>query len=137
MFYLIYVSSAIKLMDDQELLFLLKQSRDNNLRLGITGMLLYKEGNFMQMIEGEKQTVLDLYETIRKDTRHRELITIITDETDQRAFDDWSMGFRNMDKAGPLPKFHEYIEANLTLRSFEGNAVKAHQFMVFFNEANR
>ena len=55
MFYLIYVSSAIKLMHDDELLLLLEKARENNSRLGITGMLLYKEGNFMQMLEGGKE----------------------------------------------------------------------------------
>ena len=65
MFYLIYISSAVKLMNDDELLFMLEQAREKNLRLGLTGMLLYKNGSFMQMLEGDKQTVLDLYDTIR------------------------------------------------------------------------
>ena len=137
MFYLIYVSSAVKLMGDEELLLLLEQSREKNLRLGITGMLLYKGGNFMQMLEGEKQAVLELYDTIKKDSRHKDVTTIVTDEIDERNFENWSMGFHNMDKTGSLPKYDDYIKANLTLRSFQSDAQKAYRFMVFFNEANR
>jgi hypothetical protein len=49
----------------------LEQSRENNLRLDVTGMLLYKGGNFMQMLEGEKDAVLGLYEAKKRtvDTR--------------------------------------------------------------------
>ena len=55
MFYLIYASYAAKPMGDDELLFLLEQSHEKNLTLGITGMLLYKEPDFMQMLDGKKQ----------------------------------------------------------------------------------
>ena len=72
MFYLIYASHAVKPKGDDELLFLLEQSREKNLRLGITGMLLYKELNIMQMLEGEEPDVLPLYDTIRKDDRYIE-----------------------------------------------------------------
>ena len=47
------------------------------------------------------------------------------------------MGFRNMEKMDALPRFDDYLEANLALRSFEGNAKKAYRFMVLFNETNR
>ena len=137
MFYVIYVSSAVQLMDDEALLSLLQQSRKKNAELGITGMLLYKEGNFMQLLEGEEKVVLDLYETIKKDSRHKDLITIITDDIADRSFEDWSMGFQNMDKISALPNYNDYIEENLNFRAFQADALKAHRFMVFFNEANR
>ena len=136
-FYLIYVSSAVNLMNDEELLYLLGQCREGNRELGITGMLLYKEGNLMQMLEGEKPVVLDLYETIKKDPRHKDIITIMMDDSEHRVFDQWSMGFRNMDRFGAMPEFDDYMKENLNLRFFSGNAEKAHRFITFFNEANR
>lgn len=136
MFYLIYISSATKLMDDDELLFLLEQSREKNLKLNVTGMLLYKDGCFMQMLEGEKQAVLDLYKTIVVDHRHKGVITIITGDIEKRNFKDWSMGFCNIDKAADLPKFNDYIEENLTLKQFNDDSKYAYQFMVKFNELN-
>jgi len=110
MFYLIYVSSAVNLMDDGELLFLLEQSREKNLKLDITGMLLYKGGNFMQMLEGDRDTVLELYDTIKKDDRHKDVITVLTGDIKERNFEHWSMGFCNMDKAGDFPNYAEYIK---------------------------
>ena len=55
MFYTVYVSSAVDLFSDEELLKLLDVSRKNNQALDVTGMLLYKGGNFMQFLEGEKR----------------------------------------------------------------------------------
>jgi len=136
MFYLIYVSSAVKLMTDEELIALLEQSREKNLGLGITGMLLYKSGNFMQMLEGERDTVLGLYETIRHDDRHRNVINIIGDDIKHRNFEHWSMGFYNMDKIRDLPNFSEYIDQNLTSRIFQADAKFAYKFMVSFNRNN-
>lgn len=137
MFYVIYVSSAVRLMNDEALLSLLQQSRKKNAELGITGMLLYKQGNFMQLLEGEEKVVLELFDTIKKDSRHKDLITIITDDIADRSFEDWSMGFHNMDKTGAFPNYNDYIEENLNFHAFQADALKAYRFMVFFNEANR
>ena len=137
MFYLIYVSSAVKLMDNDELLTLLEQSREKNLRLGITGMLLYSEGNFMQMLEGDRQVVLELYDAIRNDYRHKGVMTIRSDNIEERNFEDWSMGFFNMDKVGEFPKYSDYINKNLTLKSFRKDSHNAYRFMVAFHNINR
>lgn len=136
MFYLIYVSSAVRLMEDDELIALLNQSRENNLSLNVTGMLLYKGGNFMQMLEGERDTVLNLYETIKKDDRHKDVTTIISNPIQKRNFEFWSMGFCNMDKEQGPPKFGEYIDQNLTSRIFHGDSKFAYKFMVMFNRNN-
>jgi len=136
MFYLIYVSSAIKLMEEDELLFMLQEAREKNQRLEITGMLLYKEGNFMQMLEGDKKVVLELYDTIIRDVRHKDVITIVTGDIKQRNFETWSMGFYNMNKAGDFPKYSEYIKENLTLRSFQDDSQFAYKFITQFNELN-
>jgi hypothetical protein len=136
-FYLIYVSSAVQLLPEEELLLLLRQSQAKNLNLGITGMLLYKGGNFMQMLEGEEQTVRELYATIRKDPRHHNVLTIITDSLKARNFKDWSMGFQNMDKIADLPNYKYYIKENLTLYSFQDDAAQAYEFITGFEANNR
>jgi Sensors of blue-light using FAD len=61
---IVYVSSAVQLFSPEALLDLLERARENNGRLGITGMLLYKERNFMQALEGPDQTLSDLYSKI-------------------------------------------------------------------------
>ena len=69
MYSLIYVSSAVQLMAGEELTQLLLQSRAKNVRLEITGLLLYKDGDFMQALEGAEDRVKLLFETIQRDSR--------------------------------------------------------------------
>ena len=57
MFSLVYVSAAVTWFSDRELRGLLAQCRLSNAQTGITGMLLYKDGNFMQTLEGDERTV--------------------------------------------------------------------------------
>ena len=137
MFYLIYISSADHLMSDDELLFMLEQAREKNLRLNVTGMLLYKSGSFMQMLEGDKKTVLDLYDTITVDNRHKGVITIMTGDIKERNFKDWSMGFCNMDKVLDAPALDDYVNDNLVFHQFHDDSQNAYRFMVKFNEVSR
>ena len=136
MYYLIYLSSAVKPMNHDQLYTLLQQCRDNNQKNGITGMLLHQNGTFMQMLEGDKQVILDLYDDIKKDDRHTGFHTVLAGDIEARNFEDWSMGFFNMDKAGDLPKYRDYIEENLALRSFEADSQDAYEFMIMFNKIN-
>lgn len=136
MYYLIYLSSAVKPMSFDELSALLQQCRDNNHKRGITGMLLYQNSTFMQMLEGDKQVVSDLFETIRKDGRHTGVHIVLSGDIAERNFEDWSMGFFNMDKAGEFPKYSDYIDEKINLRSFEEDSQDACEFMVKFNKIN-
>lgn len=101
MFRLVYVSSAAEPFSQNELLDLLTKARAKNHRLDVTGMLLYKDGNFMQVLEGEETVVRGLFESIERDARHFGVIVLLEEfvqeesEIEGRAFADWSMGFRN------------------------------------------
>ncbi|WP_422449752.1 MULTISPECIES: BLUF domain-containing protein [unclassified Endozoicomonas] len=136
LYYLIYVSSASQLMNNDSLLALLNESRDNNLSLDITGMLLYKGGNFLQMLEGTKQHVLQVYQGICKDSRHHNIIKIISAPAACRSFQDWSMGFCNMEKETSLQDFPTYIHENLNLRQFTHETHHARSFIQSFNALN-
>jgi len=92
----VYVSSAVLLMSPTDLLDLLRNSRERNHVAQITGMLLYRDGNFMQVLEGEERVVDALQERIRRDPRHRGMICLLRQRLAERAFGDWSMGFRNL-----------------------------------------
>lgn len=137
MFYLIYVSSASGLMAENELTELLHKCRENNAARGITGLLLYKSGNIMQMLEGDEATVNELYQIICNDPRHKNVITIQFGETRERMFGDWSMGFRNMDNDDDLPDYREFIDEKLGFRGFDNQHYKALRFMRLFNNMNR
>ncbi len=96
---LVYASTAVKQFSADELTELLRRSREKNGRLGITGLLLYKRGEFMQALEGEEASVRALYSIIRVDPRHRNVITLVDVPVAQRRFSDWTMGFENLDEA--------------------------------------
>src|SRR4028118_630971 len=96
MFFLVYVSSATRPFSGEDLRVLLETCRKNNAELGITGMLLYKDGNFMQVLEGDEEAVRGLHARIAADPRHRAEITLQEGFAEWRQFPDWSMGFRDL-----------------------------------------
>ncbi|HUN47576.1 MAG TPA: BLUF domain-containing protein [Stellaceae bacterium] len=98
---LVYVSCATRLWSAGVLGEILQQSRRKNPRLGITGLLLYVDGNFMQALEGEEKAVLGLYEEIRRDPRHKNVTTIISTPCERRAFPQWAMAFREAEELPP------------------------------------
>lgn len=96
MYHLIYTSYAIDPFDETRLIELLKVARENNRLLNITGMLLYVNGKFMQVLEGNRQTVKDLYTHITNDPRHKRVTTLLEGDSPTRMFDRWSMGFKKL-----------------------------------------
>jgi hypothetical protein len=93
---MVYVSAARRLFSEDELATLLYLSRANNQRDGITGLLLYMDGNFMQAIEGEEGAIEDLQRRLAADPRHTGMTTILKLGIEGRRFPDWSMGFTNI-----------------------------------------
>ena len=92
------MSSAIRLMTHDNLLDILTVSRRNNTAKQLTGMLLYGEGTFVQVLEGEPEIISQTYNIIEKDPRHRNLIVITSGELEKRNFPDWSMGFNTINR---------------------------------------
>jgi Sensors of blue-light using FAD len=97
--HLIYSSAAIHRFDKKQLTDLLRQSREANERAGLTGMLLYSDGDFFQVLEGEAEAVEKLYEKLHAEKRHSKLTLIIKEPIAKRAFGEWSMGFANVSQA--------------------------------------
>lgn len=91
----IYASKASRTFQEHAIPDLLAAARRNNADRGITGMLLYIEGNFFQVLEGEETAVTEVFERIRLDPRHGRVTLIIREPLFERAFSDWSMGFVN------------------------------------------
>ena len=92
--YLIFASSAVREFNQQELAELQQQAALKNQKLGITGQLIYDEGNFLSVLEGQTDTVQQLYQVISQDQRHRGLILIHEDTISKRAFSNWSMDYQ-------------------------------------------
>src|SRR5580704_13094071 len=89
----VYASMATHKLEGEALRELVKNARANNARLEITGLLFYKNGSFMQVLEGEEGKTTRLLEKIRKDTRHDGMVILRRHGIQERAFPDWAMGF--------------------------------------------
>ena len=77
---------------------ILNRSRHYNPTLGITGILCYGGGIFLQAIEGGRNAVCDLFGHIQKDQRHKDVILLHYDEILERRFGGWTMGKVNLSK---------------------------------------
>jgi len=133
---LVYVSSATVPFTPDELVALLKKSHEKNARLGITGMLLYKEGNFMQVLEGEEAAVRELYETIRHDPRHHDVITLLEEEVPAREFSEWSMGFVDLKTVDvrDVPGYSAFLSTPLTGDAFAENPSRCRSLLRMFRK---
>ncbi len=76
----------------------------HNPRKGITGMMLYSEGDILQVLEGAREDIDPLFERIKRDSRHSNIFVVINDALPSRHFPNWSMGYR---KISPLD-VHEF-----------------------------
>lgn len=121
-------------MDDDELLSLLAQARDRNRRQGITGILLYSNGNFFQVLEGEENDVGEVYESILKDKRNHGNIVIVKERISERSFPNWSMGFRKLSE-NDLRSIDGYSDfMSLTTQEISGNPSLVMGLLLQFRE---
>jgi hypothetical protein len=94
MHHIIYMSTASWSMSEEELRELLRQAQQGNERVGITGALVYGEGRFMQIMEGEQATLEALYTRLGQDRRHKDLFKLADRAILERRFTEWSMAFQ-------------------------------------------
>jgi hypothetical protein len=91
--HLIYASTATGVPTDADLAEVLRASRCNNEPVAITGMLLYVDGSFFQVLEGSATAVDAAFARIAADARHCRAAVIIRERIARRAFGEWSMGY--------------------------------------------
>ena len=88
-----YVSSATWGLGDDDLAVIVSESRGFNQAVGVTGVLLYCDGNFMHYFEGPDDAVIATYERILRSRRHHQVSELMNEPIEQREFGDWTMGF--------------------------------------------
>lgn len=89
----IYVSASKSLPGAAGIAGLLRAARHNNVQAGITGILLYHDGGFLQVLEGMRAPVERVFAAICADPRHHQVITLWRGPVEGRLFGDWRMGF--------------------------------------------
>jgi hypothetical protein len=94
---LLYASRAVD-TSAEAIESILQQSRHHNPGIGITGVLCYGGGIFLQAIEGGRMQVSDLYGHIQRDPRHKDVVLLHYEEIAERRFAGWTMGEVNMSR---------------------------------------
>ena len=136
MYSLVYVSSAVHPFSKDELRELLKLARVNNEQCSISGLLLYKDGNFMQVLEGHDEDVRDVYAKISRDQRHRGMLTLLQGEVTGRKFPDWSMGFRDLNSTDAKPDgYSEFLTTPLNDKEFTDDPSRAQKLLLMFKKS--
>jgi hypothetical protein len=95
-----YVSRAAEAVTPESLLALMQQCLSNNEASGVTGMLLYGNGTFLQVLEAEEAVLNTVVEKIEKDPRHSKIHFLYRKPVENRQYSDWSMGFRRVSAQG-------------------------------------
>lgn len=109
MYYIIYLSTGINWFSEKELTDVLEISNINNSHCNVTGLLLYSEGNFIQLLEGEKQDVITTFNRISEDKRHKGITIIASGAIEHRNFPEWAMGFKSVN-ANELVELEGYLD---------------------------
>ena len=102
-FQLVYTSSATQEFWPDDLFALVEKSRAKNAACGLTGMLLFHQGQFLQLLEGPEPAVRECFSTIRRDPRHNAITVLMTGTCEERDFPEWTMGFDQPNEAWHLP----------------------------------
>ncbi|RIJ25971.1 BLUF domain-containing protein [Henriciella barbarensis] len=97
MYRLVYVSTAVEGLADDDIDSILNVSQSNNDERYLTGFLAHNGRSFMQAIEGERDEVLNTYQRIMSDDRHQGVTQIIGEPVEKRAFPEWSMNYHRVD----------------------------------------
>ncbi|MCF0048584.1 BLUF domain-containing protein [Dyadobacter sp. LJ53] len=93
---IVYLSTYKILSNEEELKKIIEESRKNNASSNITGALLYCNGSIIQVLEGEKEVVSSLFEKIRRDQRHTQIIPLFQGSVQNRLFEKWAMGYSTL-----------------------------------------
>lgn len=91
-------ASRVTDTSDEAIGAILAQSRKHNPECGITGILCYGGGIFLQAIEGGRMAVSELYGNIQRDPRHKDVVLLHYEEISERRFGGWTMGQVNTSK---------------------------------------
>ena len=134
LFHLGYVSTEAIKFSDEALVALLSEARTANTDRDVTGLLLYREGSFYQVLEGSESAVMATFQDIEGDPRHKEVRVLFDGETDAREFADWQMGFLNLDgvDVDTLSGFSDFMTRDAEPQEFLENLSRGKRLALMF-----
>jgi len=127
----VYLSRASEDFNENDIDAIVEISRRNNTRDGVTGMLLYKDGKFLQILEGDEVKVKEIARRIEADPRHGE-VTVIFDGKMPQLFNDWSMGYANLntDAFRNNPAVLDYFRKTWCAESFQSAQTRVRRLLL-------
>ena len=136
LFQVVYTSTAAGSFSRAELVELLKGSVQRNARAGITGLLLYQDGTFMQALEGEEAAVIALFAKISRDPRHHHVIPLTHGPVQQRNFPNSAMAFRDLNttELRNLPGYSEFLNTPLNGDLLAADIPRSQRLLLLFKQ---
>jgi len=112
--HIVYLSYSTKELSESELNGFLSTIRRKNEIQNITGLLLYNDEAFIQVIEGKREIINTLFDNISKDSRHSNIVKLLEEPIENRAFPSWFMGFRKLNKeqTPQVPGYSDFMQKN-------------------------
>ena len=134
LYHLGYVSTEAVKFSEEALVALLSEARSANTDRDVTGLLLYREGSFYQVLEGSESAVMATFQDIEGDPRHKEVRILFNGETDAREFADWKMGFLNLDGVDveTLSGFSDFMTRDAQPQEFLENLSRGKRLALMF-----
>ncbi|NMH88476.1 BLUF domain-containing protein [Flavivirga algicola] len=105
-----YISDSCQEESLNSLKVLYSKAKKNNSKYNITGILIYSNANFLQVLEGDQKSVDATFKRISLDTRHRNIFKVINIDIQQRIFEDYNFGFTIINDNNELNRLYEYLE---------------------------
>lgn len=131
---LIYMSTMLG-ESEHELGAIWESSARRNQLNGVTGMLLYYGGGFIQVLEGEEAAVMETYGRICKDLRHHDVTCMSNVEVPKRHFDTWSMGFKHVsvEEIAKVPQHAQFFNFNTQAKCIKAKPGLALEMLTLFS----
>ena len=101
-------------------------------------MLLYKNGYFMQVLEGDEENVMEIFADIKKDIRHQSIDVLQSEYIRHRDFPNWAMGFADVDVGDEesIPGFTRFLEHGFDSAYFSEDSIEAHAMLKAFKDSS-
>ncbi len=132
---LIYMSDLID-ENEANIAPILQSSISHNSKNDITGMLLYSKGNFLQVLEGDKEAVDETYDRICRDTRHHNIIFLTEEDVAERNFSNWSMGYLQLgpEHVAKMPKYAPFFQFGFDAPTIRAKPGVAKEMLELFSQ---
>lgn len=134
---IVYSSRAVGPISPVELAGILQLARRKNEAAEITGMLLYRRGHFLQVLEGAESSLAELLRKIKRDTRHSDLKILLDGFVKARVFGTWSMAFQDVSgiEPGDFPAYSRFLDEGFSATECVRYPQKALRMILAFRDA--